>query len=135
MISCAKAERLVRLARENGWTATTDYGPVEDGTPEYVDVQLTTTYKHPDSGEGWEIGAMCRWYSVGGRRSGWRLGALDEAGKRVVGGVAERTLGDLALSRIGGREIEFWLFTLRALEGYVRDVGALADWLDSEVAA
>lgn len=140
MTTNTRAPRLATLAKGNGWEATvtqvnkvveTSYaGDLVASSPEpnYVDLELTTTWRHPDTAAGWEIGLALRWYAQRARngRISWRLAELDGKPGRTVGGIAKR-LED-------GRELELWLGGIKVLERYLVDPADLIVWLDEQAA-
>lgn len=100
MSECPKADRLVNHALEHAWAADLD-----ERTPNLVNVVLSSSWKHPDTSEGWQWGATVAYFRTGPTR--WTLGHLDGKANRVVAGVAIHT---------DGTEVEFWLNSIKALE-------------------
>lgn len=135
-----RAPVYANLARANGWeveveevnnVVDTSYdGGLVASAPEasHVDLSISTTWRHPDTGAGWELALAIRWYANHDRRgrTTWRLAALDGHNGRTVAGVARR-LED-------GRELELWLGGLKVLEQYIKDPADLVAWLDEQAA-
>lgn len=118
MTAC-RAPKYAELAEANGWTVELAEHDA------HVDLELVTTWRDPDTDEGWEIGLTLRWYANEGRRgTTWRLAALDGRNGRTVAGVARRLTDD--------RELELWLGGLNVLERYIQDPADLAAWLDEQ---
>lgn len=154
MTACTRAPKLANLAVANGWEAkltqvnevvdrSYDSGLVSSSPePGHVDLEVSTTWRHPDTDEGWVIGIAVRWYAQRGRngRVSWRLAELDGKPGRTVGGVAQRLKPARVLVQdgYGGRyvdrpvELELWLGGLKVLERYLVDPADLVAWLDEQ---
>lgn len=111
---CTKADALASFAEEQGWDTE-----LRDG-PERVDLTMRSGWHHPDETDGWQWGVALCWFKS--EHGGWRLGALDDAGRRVIGGVAEHFPE--------GPEFEFWLGSVKMLRDFILEPDDFVSWFE-----